>query len=103
VTDGIEAWNEPGARAYSRLDADHADLTTVIGVTDQSREAIDAHNAQVFENLFKKRPLLQDWVRSGNRGGVAAGRRVARHGDAQSGVDAAAVLRSRRAIPPVLR
>jgi len=32
-----------------------------------AREAIDAHNAQVFENLFKKRPLLQDWVRSGNR------------------------------------
>jgi hypothetical protein len=29
VIDGIETWNEPDARAYSRFYADRADLTTV--------------------------------------------------------------------------
>jgi hypothetical protein len=67
VTDRIEISNEHDARAYARHCADDADLTTVLGVTGQGREAIDAHNAQVFENLFKKRPLPPDWVRSGNR------------------------------------
>jgi len=33
VTDGFEAWKEPDARAYSRLYADDADPTTVIGTT----------------------------------------------------------------------
>ena len=54
MIDGIETWNEPDARAYSRLYADDADLTTVIGTTAHGPAAIDAHNAKVFENLFKR-------------------------------------------------
>jgi len=60
VFDAIEAWNRHDARAFVRVYADDADLTSVIGTTVTGRKAISDHYAEIFETIFKKSRLEPD-------------------------------------------
>lgn len=63
VFDATEAWNRHDVRASTRVYADDAELTTVIGTTVRGRKAIHEHHAEIFETIFKKSRLTPGEIR----------------------------------------
>src|SRR5690242_10471764 len=57
VFDAIEAWNRHDVRAFTRVYADDAELTNVMGQTFRGRTAIHDQHAEIFATIFKKSRL----------------------------------------------
>ena len=63
VLDAMEAWNRHDVRAFTRVYADDAELTTVIGTTVRGRKAIHDHHLEIFVTIFKKSRLTPGEVK----------------------------------------
>ncbi|MBZ5591883.1 MAG: SgcJ/EcaC family oxidoreductase [Acidobacteriia bacterium] len=61
--DAVAAWNCHDVRAFTRVYADDADLTNVIGTTVRGRKAIHDHHAEIFETIFRKSHLEPGEIR----------------------------------------
>jgi len=57
VFDATEAWNRHDVRAFTRVYADDAELTTATGTTVRGRRAIHEHHMGIFATIFKQSRL----------------------------------------------